>query len=371
MMSSWCCPGNSAFVSSFYNRFTLKSLTFLLSIFLLLIAVVPLKAEEAPLRYPILGVHGGYNYVGGYYQDNLTDGASAGIFCIPWMWSFIMIDTDLTWSYINVESSPDSYFMSVALTVGPLFRWSPFKRLDLFAGVIMRGSYFHFYGSNSGVRANSIRVGFGVSAGAFINIYKNVDLRITYRFSENDLSTRTFMSHEVLGGVSYAFAIRRPVSAGNQQVFYEKVKAEYERGRELYLEGKFSDALDAFREVRKLDPEHREAGEYIILITASLDIYEKADRLERKGDLFGAIKMLKQADPRMTEARIKIESLRKKLARQVRRLEREMINQYNQKKYLLCIGTGEKILLVEPKNRKAPLYIQRARRRYNALRKFR
>ena len=334
-----------------------------------MVSAVSSRVESSPVRYPIIGLHGGYNYVGGYFEENLTDGFNLGLFCVPWMWNFLMIDTDLTWSYISVQSSPDSYLMSLALTAGPLFRYSPVKRLDLFGGIIMRGSYLYFHGENSGVTAEAFKVGFGVAAGFFLNIYNGIDLRFTYRFTENDLSSRTFMSHELLAGVSYAFSVKGP-AVSDPQLFYEKVKARYARARELYLEGRFADALAAFKKVRELDSEHREALEYINRIAASLDFYEKAVTLKDKGDLFGAITMLQQTDARMEKAQNELASLRKKLKGRIHKLEAEMIRLYNSKKYLASIRRGEKILLVDPKNKKAGLYIMRARRRYNALRKF-
>jgi len=334
-----------------------------------LVSAVPARVESSPIRYPIIGIHGGYNYIGGYFKENLTDGVALGLFCVPWMWSFMMIDTDLTWSSINVESSPDSYFMSLAFTAGPLFRYSPVERLDLFGGIIVRGSYLYFHGENSGTTAQAFKVGFGVAAGFFMNIYKGIDLRFTYRFTENDLSTRAFMSHELLAGVSYAFSVKGP-AVSDPQLFYGKVKARYARARELYMEGRFSDALKSFKKVRELDREHKEALEYINLITVSLDFYEKAVKLKDKGDLLGAITMLKQTDARMEMAQRELASLRKKLQGRIKKLEAEMIKLYNGKKYLATIRQGEKILLIDPKNRKAGLYIQRARRRYNALRKF-
>lgn len=359
---------NSFFLSTRHSRFLLLFHGVVI-VFILLVSAFPSRVESSPIRYPIVGIHSGYNYVGGYFEENLTDGAALGIFCVPWMGSFLMIDTDLTWSYINVESSPDSFLMSLALTVGPLFHYSPMQRLDLFGGIIIRGSYLYFYGDNSGATAQAFKVGFGVATGFFLNIYKGIDLRFTYRFTENDLSSRTFMSHELLAGISYAFSVKAS-SVNDPQLFYGKVKARHARARELYMEGRFADALRVFKEVRELDREHREALEYINLIAASLDFYEKAAKLKGKGDLFGAITMLKQTDARMEKAQRELASLRKKLQGRVKKLEAGMIRLYNSKKYVASIRQGEKILLVDPKNRNAALYLQRARRRYNALRKF-
>ncbi len=280
-----------------------------------------------------------------------------------------MIDTEASWNYLTVQGSPDSYMMLSSLTAGTLLRIPAIPRLDFFVGFLMRGSYLYFHGENSGETSQTFKVGFGATGGLFFRLYKNIEMRFTYRFTENDLSGRSFMTHEVLAGVAWGFPVSR-VDASPKSDPYKKIKFHYNRGREFYEGGSFQSALREFRAVRRIDPEHLEAGAYIKKISTSLDLFFRAVKMNDDGDLFGAIRLLKKCDPKMSEAGKLLVRIRGTLKKQLPALEKRMIRFYNKKQYPASISTGQRILLVDPGNRRAKLYIQRARKRYDAYRKF-
>lgn len=362
------------FSSSTFERILKSTPTFSIAL-LIALSLVPASVSAdseqsiTPARYPIIGLQGGYTNVSGYFEEKLSGGPTLGLFVVPWMWQYFRIDTELSWSYLNVQNSPKSYVMLSALTAGTLFRYPVFTRVDLFAGFVMRGSYLFFHGENSGETAQALKVGFGGTAGCLIRIYKGLEMRITYRFTENDLSGRSFMSHEVLAGFGYGFSVKSPQKT-DTSVPYRKIKFHYNKGRELFGGGSFKPALEQFNLVRSLDAEHIEAANYIKKITSSLEFFERAAALKEKGDLFGAITLLKKCDRRMDSAQTELQNIREVLKSRIDALEKTMVDLYNKKKYPESINLGKKILLADPNNRKAPLYIRRARRRHEAYRKF-
>lgn len=97
--------------------------------------------------------------------------------------------------------------------------------------------------------------------------------------------------------------------------------------------------------MRSLDAEHIEAANYIKKITSSLEFFERAAALKEKGDLFGAITLLKKCDRRMDSAQTELQNIREVLKSRIDALEKTMVDLYNKKKYPESINLGKKYFL--------------------------
>jgi hypothetical protein len=69
----------------------------------------------------------------------------------------------------------------------------------------------------------------------------------------------------------------------------------------------------------------------------------------------------------MREAEVELARVRGLLRRDIPTLENAGIACYEKKQYRDCINLMKKILLIDPDNRKAKLYLPRAERRHRAI----
>ena len=94
-----------------------------------------------------------------------------------------------------------------------------------------------------------------------------------------------------------------------------------------------------------------------VYLEKSINEYNLAlDKFENS-DYLNAIIILKDIDPKMKEAAKTLQDLRQKLAPEIPELERLSINAYNDNDFELCITLLNRLLLIDPDNETARLYL--------------
>ncbi|HSA15231.1 MAG TPA: tetratricopeptide repeat protein [Spirochaetota bacterium] len=345
------------------RRISARGICFLFSCSVVL-AVPGISAE----RNPRIGIRGGYTHLSGYYERKLNGGPTLGVYVIPLVWKYLMIECDSDFSYYPIRGAESSALISYSLGIGPHFYYSIDGRAALYAGTLLRGSVFHVEARETGANAASVKIGFSLSAGVLIPLPRGVELRIGYVFTENDLTRKLFMAHSAYLGVAYGFSSSRGVDseAGDAR----ETRDKYAMGVNFYNRGDFEKARSYFTKVVELDPDYPEARDRLDSVQAACDDFARAMELKKSGDYLRALKILRAIDPKMRAAADEREKIAGSLKARVPAMQEQGMSEYSRNDFGAAVDTFEKILLVDPENATAKLYLSRARKRHDAYRKL-
>ncbi|HOO72795.1 MAG TPA: tetratricopeptide repeat protein [Spirochaetota bacterium] len=320
-------------------------------------------------RNPRLGARIGYSHITGYYENKLRGGASAGVYIIPYIWKYLMVECDSGFAYYPLKGSSSSSLMAYSLGVGPFFYYPAHERVSVYLGTLVKGMLFHVKAAETGKEDVSLKFGFSLSAGLMFSVAKGIELRLGYVFSENDLTRNLFMSHDVFAGAAYAFSpsgarqLQKPESESPAVELYKQAMGRYNAGD-------LDRALPLFRRVLELEPDYPGVGDSVTAIETAKARYDRAMEYKKNGDLLQALKLLREIEPPMSSARAEQEKIAGELSGQVLLLEQKGIEQYNNKNYREAVETFQNILIIDPENTKARLYLPRARKRHEAYQKL-
>ena len=322
-----------------------------------------------PMNPLMLGVSGGYGMLSGYYDATLTGAYSLGVFIIPYAGEFLMGEADMTFARYGIRNTESSSLMSFSANIGPVLYYSPWSFFRVYASVSFRGSVFHIDARNTGKQDSTFKAGFSFGTGFYIPVMQKIQARFSYRFSENDLSDRAFMSHEFSMGMVYSFG-RAGINGREGKIPYSELKGHYDEGVARFEEGDFASAGDSFQKVLALDSGHRDAQNYLRIIGESEKAYGEARVLMERRDYYGAITILESIHPKMNAARESLAGVRQLLADRVEGMEGQCVKAYDDKNYEMCIAVCRKLLLIDRENQIAGLYLERAEKRLRTMRKL-
>ena len=320
-------------------------------------------------RNPRLGARIGYSHISGYYENKLQGGASAGIYIIPYIWKYLMVECDSGFAYYPLKGSSSSSLMAYSLGVGPFFYYPVHERVSLYLGTLVKGMLFHVKTAETGKEDVSLKFGFSLSAGLMFPVAKGIEIRAGYVFSENDLTRNLFMSHDVFAGVAYAFSPSAARETLEQESESEAVEL-YKQAVGHYNAGDFDQALSLFRRVLEREHDYPGVADYVTAIESAKARYDRAMEYKKSGDLLQALKLLREIDQPMSSVRAEREKIAGELSGKVLLLEQKGIDQYNNKNYGGALETFQNILIIDPENTRARLYLPRARKRYDAYQKL-
>ncbi|MCS6983693.1 MAG: hypothetical protein NZM25_01025 [Leptospiraceae bacterium] len=132
-----------------------------------------------------------------------------------------------------------------------------------------------------------------------------------------------------------------------------------------YERGEYEESLRKIEELEQKSPDDVLIDKYRSLIFQQRKRQEAKAHLEA-GRHFRAIVLLKQA-PDIPEAVQELRSLRESLNSQVSSLLAQGIAAYERSDFEQCISFMEKVLLIDPENSEAQIYLPRAQNRKRAL----
>ena len=341
--------------------------------------LAPVRATPQNFSPPpddfIWGIKAGYSILNGYYAGKLEPSYYFGLYTIPYVTGYFMAEIDASYSSHELSGSRGSYLYTFTAAAGPLVSYPLFSFLHPYAGASLRGSYLRLDTASLGEQESAYKAGFILKAGAFIPLRHGVGARLGGEFSQVWLSDRPLRTVNMFAGVSYNFGT--PSFRDRDDIVYtDKRTVKTSETNRLYLEGlaayeagRLDEALGKFEAVLKLEPGHADARRHAGAIRETKELYSRAlGLMERKP--FEAIPLLQKAGARLSAARETLQSLRARLMAQVPELERRGIAAYEAKHYRDCMGLMNRILLIDPSNKTAKIYLPRARKRHEALEKL-
>lgn len=337
----------------------------MLMVFVIFCCIRDARAE----RWPVIGIGGGYTHISGYYEEKLTGGGSALLIIQPYVWKYLLISFENDFSFYPLSGVNETFLFSYSFSLGPYIYYSISKHFSIFAGTLFKTSVFYIDALEINRQSTSLKIGMSLNAGIQMPIKKGFSIRLGYLFSENDLSRKLFMTHTINLACMYAFS-GKPRRGVETRDDYNILKDSYSQADESYNQGDFELALEKYNKVKNIDSSYGDVRQRIEEIEKAIKLYNDAMDKMYSGDDYTALSMLRNINPKLKKAQIAIQNLEKKLVQEIPLLEKQAEIKYNEKNYKDAINIYKKILIIDPDNSQALLYLPRAQKRqetYNKL----
>lgn len=354
------------------NKIILKIIIFLLLILFPMSGFAQNNNESTSKNDIIFGLKGGYSFALGYYDNIMNGSGYYGLNVIPYVTKWILIEMDVYYSQYTVKSLNEAAIHSVSMSIGPSFYYSLVPLLEIYVGVAIKGNYLYLKADDDRFSEETYKPGFVLKTGFFIPIKWGIRARIGFEYSYNELSKREFHAINFFGGISFNYyAYERTRKTKKFITNAKEIGNNYNKGLENLKNGKLQKAKECFEKVLTYDGGHKNSQKYLMIIEKTEKNYIKARKLIRNEEYFESIPYLEEAAIYMFEAKAELKVVRKKLSIQIKELEKLGVALYEDKKYSQCIKIFEKLLLIDPGNKIANIYLSKARTRYEALQKLR
>ncbi len=350
-------------------------------IWIVLLLIAPFLVAESN-RSPVIpddritiGPYAGYSRISGYYEGKLDPSIRYGIYVTLPVNSYLMADGLLTIGSHEFTNSANSFLYSYELALTPLFYYDIHNKVRLFGGAGLDFRYLRVNAVLTGRQENAFKAGYLLTAGTFVKISKRVSLRAGADY------TRIWLSGEPLVNNTFSLGVSYTVAAGEPEEYRDQARVEMrsnlEQARNYYKEGlnalsnkKSGKARDYFKMALRINPGMDEAREKLDIIDTAENAFAEAKVLLQKKRYYEAIPYLVRASEYVEGADKKLDETRKKLDVRVEKLEKSGIEAFNRKNYEQCISIMRKVLLIDPENQTARIYMSRARKYLETVDKF-
>jgi hypothetical protein len=308
----------------------------------------------------------GYAKITGYYSSVFNAAPVFGIRIMPLESTYFFTDGMLSFASFQMKESDESRFMISGLDAGINARYR-YRMIIPFVGAAIGGRYLYFNGKKTDESLHTFKPSAGARLGTFIEFSDQFQATIRSDYVVHSLSGKIMSETMFTAGITYRFGGPEMTSRGNEPVIVD----HYIEGLKDLNEKKPVIARDHFVQVEKNDPSYPNARKLAEEISASINSYNEGKRLLNENKKIDAIQYLEQAVPYIDDAAILLDGIRNEFKKDILALERNGIAAYDAKDYSLCITIMRRIMLIDPNNKTAKVYLPRAEKRDEALRKLR
>ena len=347
----------------------------------MLLVSMALRAQEGLIeRGFVLSAQSGALVMTGEFS-NYYSGVGAGFtgsvarplpFFLP---DFIMGDFTFQYAPFGHDNSIGSQLAMAQISLGPLFYYEFSSWFKPYLKVVPTFSYVNASGIRNDTILTAWKFGFMAALGNQFYIGKGFGVRLEvsdwYMPVEN--STVNFLAISLAATYDFGAAQTEQILKKAEETREQK---EHRFG-ELFKSGvqaiKESDARaarQALQEALILRPDHSPTQENLKKLEG-LEQTLIAEKYRNENQPYRAIRFLIKAKKSYAPAKPILLSLRKQLAREAVRLRNKGERQFSRGKYKACINNMKKALLVNPDDETAQVYLNRARKRAQALEKLR
>jgi len=356
----------------------MKYIIIQITVVVLLFSSFSAKAERGILS---LGVGVGYSYVPGVYSDIINDSFIISIYSIPYSYKWFYVDTEFSFSMYPLIDSSKSNDTLFRLSVGPGILFPVMDFLQIFLSINFQSVFINLYTYSDNISRVTFKPGLSIKTGAAFPVYKWLRLKITAEFSYFDLSSKAFLNLNFSGGIAYDFNFnKREGEDKKKKLIFDKKKVETEteaslykliiKADEEYTKKKLINADKLYRKILVIDPRNKVALIRSKKIKRIFSIYNDARKYERVNRLFLALQLYISIESSFPNAKVSLYRLRKKMYKQIYGLEKKAVAAYNKKEYKLSIYYLKQISYIDPNNNIVRIYLSRAIKRYNIIKKF-
>lgn len=326
---------------------------------------------KANLIEPYLGT--GYSISAGALSNHVTSGYNlslGGLYPLKGYASGFFYDARFSYSIMNVSLSEDSFFEIYSLGGGASYRYPLSADLQLQSTMMLQGAAVSYIADKSDSTSSFLRPAAFVSAGILFDAYAGFSIKPAVSYKALPLAGSVF--HEVQFSVSAVFnePEYRAHMTEERRDTWQQVRHIIAEAEDSYTKGDFKQAGELFKDVLSLQPENDIALFYISQIEKKESQYRQALESLEKGRSFEALQHLEAALP-MKEAEEELEQQRRLMQRMIPEMRERGRKAYEAREYEECISIMRRILLIDPDDSTAKLYLPRAERRKRAMEELR
>lgn len=273
----------------------------------------------------------------------------------------LFLDSAFLFSSQSLAARSTGSISTLSLTAGPgllyhlhyLFQPVMSVHLGFFYNQLTlasRGETYHAY--NPAVR---LQAGFHSHITDSLFIESRVALPFYY------LGERNLLGPEFAVSANY---LLKPA-----ELIMTRADKHFLNGKKLYEEKKYAEADTEFAIALKSDAGHAGALNYRRMILAHEQL-ARARNAREKQEIWNALAQYQQAALALSEAEQELREYRATLVANVPTMVTEGIAHYEARRYADCERAMEHVLLIQPENEQARIYLPRARSRRQALEKL-
>lgn len=310
----------------------------------------------------------GPSYISGFYEDYLQDGMTYGIgafYNLPFMNSNTYFLGGLSFSSYEMLVNSDSTLQMYDIYAGGMFAYPLMSYIFINTGITLRGIYSMLDTENTERHETTFKPGYSVFIGGMTYLGRGVGLFINAEYRRSEISSEKFNTAELRGGITYNFGDYREDIESRLNA--DKKIALFDQGINEFRHKNFNEAKKLFSDLHQMDSEYPGLDYYLQRVAEIEDNRKTAELYLAQKNSLKAIPYLASCSPYIKDCELKLIQQRKILMSNITAWEKEGINLYDNRQYKDCIIMMEKILLVDPENKNANIYLPRAVKRNRAI----
>lgn len=345
-----------------------KLYKFILTLFFFTLPITSAHSAEDYYKGITLSVYAGPSYISGFYDDYLKQGFTSGasaFYNLPFLNSNTYFLGGYSYSSYEMQRNSKSVLQQNDIYTGGMFSVPLFSYVFINAGFTIRGIYSMLDTYNTGRRETTLKPGYSAFAGGMAYLGRGVGLFINAEYRVTEISSEKFETAAFKGGLTYNFRDYR--ADIESRLNADKKIALFDRGINEFRKKNFNEAKNLFSDLYRMDSRYPGLDYYLQRVEEIEGNYKKAELYLSQKNSLKAIPYLDSCSPYIKDCELKLLQQRKNLMPGIAAWEREGIRLYDNRQYKECINMMEKILLVDPENKNANIYLPRALKRNRAM----
>lgn len=339
-------------------------------ILILFFCAVSAKALYAENNYSGLTytISAGPSYVSGFYDDYITGGFSTGFntyYNFPLLISNTYFKGGFSYYSYEMKSNNASTWREFDLLAGAGIFYTLASYIDLLAGVDFHGTYLNLKTQNTGLNEKTVKPAISYNIGAMTYLGRGLGLCILADYRTMTVSSKTLSTFDITAGFTYNY--NSYINDIEQSSKSEKKLTMFNQGILKFKNKKFDEAKNLLTELYSMDKNYPGLDYYMKRIEEIELSQTTANTLIEQQNFLKAIPQLQGCSAYIKDCEIKLLTQRKNLKVNVPMWEADGIKLYDEKNYKGCIELMERILLVDPENQNANIYLPRAIKRQKAI----
>ncbi|MDH7552798.1 MAG: hypothetical protein QHH74_03990 [Spirochaetota bacterium] len=322
-----------------------------------------------------VGIQAGYAVITGYYSNSLNNGLNSGFFSIVPLTDLFLLNGVLAYNRFSLAQSSNSSMQSFGITIAPSLYYVLPYNATIYAGAGVSLQYYTLSAIKTDAYDSTTKTGFLINAGIAKTLFERTLLIAECMYHLTELSHTYFQTTVFSLKAGYQFALHKPdyyisQEAEKNAVREQTIKKLYTAAMDYVQKKDHVHALETFKQVLSLKPDHKGSLQYVTLLSQAQEHYNAALLLIKQGKDFDALPLLAASSQYIAEASIDYKNLQDKLKQQIPELQQKAIEAFNSKDYDKCITIMNTVLLIDPDNTVAKGYIVRSQRIKETIQKL-
>ncbi|MEJ5361319.1 MAG: outer membrane beta-barrel protein [Spirochaetota bacterium] len=322
-----------------------------------------------------VGLQAGYSVITGYYSDSLNNGFCAGFFSFVPFNDLFMLNGMLVYNRFSLTNSSNSSIQSFGITIAPSLYYALPYTFTMYAGAGISLQYYTLSAMKTDASDSTTKTNFLLNAGIAKSFYERTLIVAECTYYITQLSHKYFQTIVFSLKAGYQFALHNPeyyISRETEKnaVREQTVQKLFNAAMDYVQKKDHIHALESFKQVLSLKPDHKESLQYVAAISQAKEQYDTAVILIKQDKYFDALPLLSASSRYIAQAHADYKNLQNKLRPQISTLQQKAIEAFDNKDYDACISIMNTVLLIDPDNTVAKGYIVRSKRIKETIQKL-